>query len=518
MTGIPVPLDADDGDVAWALQTAAVQWNRGARGDALVWLNRAIDAAFQAGQLARAGELRASANELAEQVAAEAEAVPSTTVLSDADDVDALLRDSRAPEIVVRSSFGSFDVDFDEAGSRPSAPGAAPAVPPAPAGPPGPPEPTMAARYAPEEVERLVASHPQPAPQIEIAVASVTAGSASSAPPPPLEPPLPSFDDATSVEPTLSSVEDSGELPRFPLDSEPEASGTITERQEPPTDETGGGSGGESSDFEPFEGPERPAPGEHVPRPGAPPPGLLVDGIPLADVRGLGDLPEEAQRVLVETARLETLAVEEELSFFAAALVTDGWVGVTPAVEERAGAYAGAGEVVFTRGTLAEGVALRVMAGEDDTVVAVWSEEDLERAIADCPWVADDLRQIADRYQALAGTAMGPLGERLDDDLRASVTGRMEVRALEPGEIIVERGKPVPGLVIVAGGHVELEPGEPPDLGPGDLLFPSEVLSAGPAPATARAASGGALVLRAERKIAHELLVSVPPLLEILAG
>ena len=30
---IPAPLEDDDDDVAWALQTAAVQWQRGARAE-----------------------------------------------------------------------------------------------------------------------------------------------------------------------------------------------------------------------------------------------------------------------------------------------------------------------------------------------------------------------------------------------------------------------------------------------------------------------------------------------------
>ena len=37
-TGIPAPIDGDDDDVAWALQTAAVEWKRGAQTDAIAWL------------------------------------------------------------------------------------------------------------------------------------------------------------------------------------------------------------------------------------------------------------------------------------------------------------------------------------------------------------------------------------------------------------------------------------------------------------------------------------------------
>lgn len=37
-----IPLPLDDDDVAWALQTAAVQWRRGAKPDAVLWLRRAV--------------------------------------------------------------------------------------------------------------------------------------------------------------------------------------------------------------------------------------------------------------------------------------------------------------------------------------------------------------------------------------------------------------------------------------------------------------------------------------------
>jgi CRP-like cAMP-binding protein len=127
---------------------------------------------------------------------------------------------------------------------------------------------------------------------------------------------------------------------------------------------------------------------------------------------------------------------------------------------------------------------------------------------------------IADHYQALAGVTMGAMGDRLDDALRGMVTEKCEVRALLGGDLLVKQGSPVGGLFIVGVGRIEiLENDEVIDeLGPGDFLFSAQVLSVGSAPATARAAKGGALVLYANRMAAHELMVSVPPLLEILAG
>ena len=55
-------------------------------------------------------------------------------------------------------------------------------------------------------------------------------------------------------------------------------------------------------------------------------------------------------------------------------------------------------------------------------------------------------------------------------------------------------------------------------LQPGDFVFPTTILMAGSAPTGARAGAAGALVMAADRHAAHELMVSVPPLLELLAG
>ena len=53
---IPLPRDDDDDYVAWALSTAQVQWKRGAKADAVVWLRRAVDSARSGGRNARAVE------------------------------------------------------------------------------------------------------------------------------------------------------------------------------------------------------------------------------------------------------------------------------------------------------------------------------------------------------------------------------------------------------------------------------------------------------------------------------
>jgi hypothetical protein len=78
-------------------------------------------------------------------------------------------------------------------------------------------------------------------------------------------------------------------------------------------------------------------------------------------------------------------------------------------------------------------------------------------------------------------------------------------------------------LFIVGAGRIELgtdaaSAGSEGELGPGDFLFAPQVLSAGSAPTAARAGASGALLMAADRHAAHELMLSVPPLLELLAG
>ncbi len=249
--------------------------------------------------------------------------------------------------------------------------------------------------------------------------------------------------------------------------------------------------------------------------------GISIRGISLGDVRGLCDLPEESHRLLRQRARVERMGTGEDLSFFSVVLVLEGWVKLMPAIADVTCATAAAGEVVFTQGTLEDGVALRVVAGQNGTTLATWDRETFEAITQSCPWVADELRLIADSFQALAGVALGMLGERLDDALREVVTSRCQVLTLLPNEVLVAEGKPVPGMHIVGAGLIELVDSSGSiisTVAPGDFLLTAQVLAGGVSPHTVRAASTGALVLFAPRMVAHEMLVSVPPLLEILAG
>jgi hypothetical protein len=122
----------------------------------------------------------------------------------------------------------------------------------------------------------------------------------------------------------------------------------------------------------------------------------------------------------------------------------------------------------------------------------------------------------------MVGAAMGPMGEKLDEQLRGMVLDRCSVKLLLPGEAVAEAGKPLAGMTIVGAGRLtsfDKQGQELPEaeLGPGDFVFPKEMLGAAKAPATVRASQTGALIVFADRKTAHELLMSVPPLIEVLS-
>jgi CRP-like cAMP-binding protein len=534
---IPPPLDDDDDDVAWALQTAAVQWARGSRADAVVWLRRAVDAAIAAGNPRRTKDLTRLAARVADRLVEEAarapdSAVPPAPSRPAPDDVDDLLAPPRGPVVPPRGSVprpsahslsGEIPIDFsEEAGD--DAPEEsfddaadleddddddAPTIPPprdAAAVLLEPPSRFLEKGVVPNTVDDsghpFDSRAPRPSEDTDIVSAGEIWSAHSSAPPddeelvgahevwsaPPAEahaPPEPPEAPTRGPLPADEPEFDGPTSPRHALVSEPAPEPVPSPPSEPP-----------------FDGP------------------AVVGGIALDSVRGFEDLPEEMQSHLASRALLTTLAADEEVGSFGAALVTNGKVGIMPSIADVASAVASVGEVVFTRGSLPDGVALRVVALEDDTVVASWTGPELEAAFADCPWVADELRLVADRFQAIAGATLGLLGERLDDALRGLVLSRMEVKAFGPGEIIVTEGKAVPGLHVVGGGKVEFVEGDvmTDEATPGDFLFAAEVLSAGKAHATARAGKSGAIVLFASRAVAHEMLMSVPPLLEILAG
>ncbi|MGD0675641.1 MAG: hypothetical protein ABSC94_09500 [Polyangiaceae bacterium] len=241
----------------------------------------------------------------------------------------------------------------------------------------------------------------------------------------------------------------------------------------------------------------------------------------LSSVEKLADLPNDARVSFARRAVVKELARNDEASNFALALVLEGSVEVAATIVDSPAFRLDAGAVLRGRGTIHSITPIRLVAATDHARVATWDERAVADAFRSCPWIEDDLRIAGNRTQALVGVTMGALGERLDPVLRGTVTNRMRLRVLAEYEVFARAGAPIPGLLVVGGGELELvgKTGVPTGaiLRAGDFLFPNEVLRAAPAPNSVRAAKGGAIILVAERGITHELLVTCPPLLELFA-
>lgn len=239
---------------------------------------------------------------------------------------------------------------------------------------------------------------------------------------------------------------------------------------------------------------------------------------PLVDLEGveaLSDLPDDERDMLARCAVVRDLGLGEDVSGFALVFVIEGNADVSAVQMHAPAMRLDAGTVLRGRGTLDAPVALRVVVSSNRARIATWSEQDVASAFRSCPWVEDDLCAAGDRAQALVGATMGLLGTRLDPELRYQVTGRLTLKVLAEGDVVFRPGDFVAGLHVVGGGRLELAPRS---LKAGDFLLPALALRAGPAPSLVRAGPGGALLLEADRALAQELLVTCPPLLEILSS
>ena len=247
--------------------------------------------------------------------------------------------------------------------------------------------------------------------------------------------------------------------------------------------------------------------------PEPPPPALDLEA-----VEALSDLPDDAREAFARAATIHTIAREEEVSRFALALVVEGSIDVSSTIADAAGLRLEKNAILRSRGTLVPGVALRLVCASDGAKVATWDDAAVTVAFRTCPWVEEDLRAVADRVQAKVGMTMGPLGERFDLEMREHLTSKLAIRSLAPGEVLVAEGKPVPIAVVGVGELVLTKKGQKAGkLGPGDFVFPSQILGHGAAPQTAAAGAGGAVVLYGDRAVSQELLMGFPPLLEVLA-
>ena len=466
MPGIPPAIDSDTEDVTWALQTAEALWKRNERIDALVWLRRAAQAAGEAEQDDRALELAHDGAELAEWLASHPQsssASLSAFPLSNVRNVN-LLDESRAthPDEVEELSV---EVIVDSSPSIPRDRMETPVLHNERSSLSSPPEP-----HVPSAAEKHAGM--------------LDPWADGDADTPALEHPVP-----VRLSPALPSPDIDEVVTSAPLIARPPA--RIPTRREPKIQ-------------------------SRIP------PSASLRGSDLSDIDAFSDLPDDAREAFARAAVVQDLVPDEETSGFALALILQGRFDLAATILDTPAQRMEAGSVIRSRGTIEHAIPVRLVAASGNARVATWDERAVEEAFRTCPWVEDDLRAAGNRFQALVGVTMGPLGERFDPALRAQVASKLTVLALSEHEVFAARGKPIPGLLIVGAGELELVGDDDLPSGSvlraGEFLFPTEVLLAAPAPCTVRASRGGALVLFADRRNAQELLVTCPPLLEIFAG
>jgi hypothetical protein len=553
MAGIPPTLETDSEDVTWALQTADALWKREEQVDAVVWLRRAAQAASDAEDDDRAIVLANKAAELVEWVA------------KGRGREHVVARETAAPDVDRPLTPQEVEPDDDEATTphrpllsapassrlrgRPGSPSRSvpPALPPPvqlasivptlrppsrapslqPSMRPGRIPPPLPSR-ADDPVRTAAEVHAgilDPWGEMDGLRASRGAARAVASEPPPASRSSRDIDEVVTSVPAAPKVMTSVGVPSRPAPpraSSPSSgrhrvvsvpgpegsnasSGTSSSRQRVAASFSMGGSSGVGAPSS-FASDSRD----------------LENGRELAHMTALHPWPETTLRSLSRDATVRTLARDEEVSGFGLAVVMQGSVDVAATIVDAAAQRIHAGAVVRGRGTIDSIAPLRLIATGDHARVATWTEKQVAEAFHSCPTIEHGLRVAGNRIQALVGVTLGPLGDRLDPTLRADVMNRLELRLVAEHETLARAGEPIPGLVVVGTGEIELlgRSGlrEGLSLRSGDFLFPTQVLRAEPAPLSARGARGGALVLIADRRSAQELLVTCPQLLEIFAG
>ena len=240
-------------------------------------------------------------------------------------------------------------------------------------------------------------------------------------------------------------------------------------------------------------------------------------GVDLEGVETLAPLDPPARQKLARFAKVQHISKGKHVGGFAMALIVVGEADVSAPLADTSAQRLKAGSILRIKGTLGDSFPLRLVAATDEVAIATWDAAVTDAAFEGHTKLDQELRRASDRIQARVAVSMGPLAERLDPSLREMFLNQLDVRALAPFDTLVDIGKPVPGILLVATGEVELLVDDQVRgvVSSGEFVFANEVLGGGKAPHMARAGATGALVLHAGRMAAQELLVTCPPLLDI---
>ncbi|MBL8718702.1 MAG: cyclic nucleotide-binding domain-containing protein [Myxococcales bacterium] len=236
----------------------------------------------------------------------------------------------------------------------------------------------------------------------------------------------------------------------------------------------------------------------------------------------LADVPDDAREALVQASEKQVLLPDEQQVAPPMVVVLSG------ELEVRAPGYVtrldviGQGQVRLLAALAPASGQLQLLGGPKGARYLAVPQEAVEALHVAAPWVVQELEPASDDVHVVAGALTGKLGARLDGGILDAVLSRAKTMRLAPHAPVVKQGEVVRALIFVGAGELSLRTGSDADameigtLDPGEVLFPAELLAREPAPSTVRAGEQGALVIVATRSATEEMLVTVPPLLELL--
>jgi len=236
----------------------------------------------------------------------------------------------------------------------------------------------------------------------------------------------------------------------------------------------------------------------------------------------LADVPEDALAALVQMSEKLALLPDEATAAPAMVIVMQGELEVRAPGFVTSLDMIASGQVRILMPFAPANSSLQIVGGAKGARFLSLGLPAIERLRAAAPWVVQELEPACDDVHVIAGLLRGRFGARLDGPMLDVIARHAKTMRLAPGAKVVRAGEAVRALILIGAGELTLRDGDTSDapvldtVPLGEVLFPTELLSRRAAPATVRAGDNGALVIVATRAATEELLVTVPPLLELL--
>lgn len=239
----------------------------------------------------------------------------------------------------------------------------------------------------------------------------------------------------------------------------------------------------------------------------------------LSQIAAFSAMSDEAREQLASEAQRWKIGVGDEVSEFGLVCVISGQLDVMAMVTETSVGRLQAGQVLRSRGTVQDELALRVVGACDESVVLVWTDEVVADRLASLPWVEETLRTESDMMHGLIGMSLGAMGDGLESEAFAQLVQQLSVAHYVADQQVIERGEAVLALMVVGVGQLELQ-GEGSrvegEFQVGDVVFAEQLVTGGTAPKGVRAGERGALLLKADEEATRGLIDGMQGLREFL--